>query len=580
LQIYFTAMKKLILLKALLSILICFNTVAQDYPDWTRQIVSGDPDIVYTPVKTITNSLDKVIVLANSYEDLGGGNYAYGILCRQFDAAGNVDWTFTSGNGIYTPRAFDAATDQFGNWYIAAQDVNPLSNASVLIKLDATGNMEWTIDSVQAFTTGGFLDVETASNSVFAASPSGIALIDFTGNEIWSNNFGAHRLESDNSGKIFFSHPTISNGETLMSLDTAGNATVIDTNVYVQRIEVDGSGNIYTLNTDYKLVKYDQQGVKQWEYVSFPPAPPFGDIGMEIVIDQNSDIIVVGVGDSMIKLDPTGVELWRRSMNGMDSYLVDAAMNGPYLTVAGTVQGTTDYDLKMAYFDTDGSQVYSIIYNGTALQEFMQDMAVHHDAIYIVNNNDQNSELLRLFEPLPPGSICVDSVWYDPNNPNLINVTVYNGNTVHLDYPSVQIIAPSGDTISNPTNFVNFFAHPAMDYTTYTDSITVQGITDFTGYTFIIYEGFGSASYMIDECLVSGVGESLSEYIQIYPNPAAEVLYINLKDTEYHITDPSGRIIKSGISEGFIYIKDLASGMYFLTLKSQDLYYTTRFIKE
>src|SRR6185295_9516294 len=94
-------------------------------------------------------------------------------------------------------------------------------------------------------------------------------------------------------------------------------------------------------------------------------------------------------------------------------------------------------------------------------------------------------------------------VWYDPVNPGLINVSVFNGNVSHLNYPSVQIVSPGGDTISNVNNFVNFFAHPGNMYQTYTDTIIVPGITDFTGYTFLMNELFGDTTAVIDWCLAN-----------------------------------------------------------------------------
>src|SRR5574339_671482 len=75
--------------------------------------------------------------------------------------------------------------------------------------------------------------------------------------------------------------------------------------------------------------------------------------------------------------------------------------------------------------------------------------------------------------------VCVDSVWYS-SNPLFINVRIYNGDTLHMNYPSVQIVSPANDTIGNPSNFVNYFAQLGNTYQTYTDTMTQPGIPDFS----------------------------------------------------------------------------------------------------
>src|SRR5689334_10446099 len=87
--------------------------------------------------------------------------------------------------------------------------------------------------------------------------------------------------------------------------------------------------------------------------------------------------------------------------------------------------------------------------------------------------------------PIDFNQICVDSVYYDPVNPDLIHITIYNGSSNSINYPVVQIIESDGDTISNLSLALSFFAHPVGYTQTYTDSITVSGIVDFSNYTFV-----------------------------------------------------------------------------------------------
>lgn len=75
--------------------------------------------------------------------------------------------------------------------------------------------------------------------------------------------------------------------------------------------------------------------------------------------------------------------------------------------------------------------------------------------------------------------------------------------------------------------------------------------------------------------------EILRQEYLIYPNPSND--FINLKNlnsiSEYEIINLSGKIIKTGISEGEIEIKNLDNGIYLIRIKSRNNHQVLKFIK-
>lgn len=184
--------------------------------------------------------------------------------------------------------------------------------------------------------------------------------------------------------------------------------------------------------------------------------------------------------------------------------------------------------------------------------------------------------------------VCVDSVWYDPGNPQFINVTIFNGNVDHLNYPSVQIVTPTGDTIGNPSNWVNFFAQLGNTHQTYSDTITIPGITDFSNYTFLISEGFGDTTVAINWCNVTSVSGIRSSDFSMYPNPASGTLYMKLPELNNEYTlivlNMQGeKIVYKELPIEKIYALDIsawAKGLYLIMISDRKTIYPVKFLKQ
>lgn len=586
---------------SLISILvICFaqSTVssAQSTPQWTRDINTlPDTASVLFPVKSLADFNDDVLVLSTFSNTVITGSTINKIYLTKYNSSGSLLWTYVYDTAL--PRGYDMVLDGAGNCYIAGGLMSPFAGQPLLLKVTAAGVFGWAQTSTTSFSQGTYEQLILKNSMLYAASGSGIAKYDLNGNEQWSNTYVVSRMAVDNAGQVIFINYSGSS-TNLFRIDANGNLNFSDSTFYATRIAVDADNSFYLLASNYptyELVKYDSTGMQQWSYNQFPQPPPFGDIGMELLVDYNQDLVVVGVSDTIYKFSPTGSVQWIKPMNGLDNYLIAATVSyNNLLSVAGTTSGFGSGNMGVALFDVNGNRSWSGTYDGVVNgTEFTVDMTINSGDIYVIENNNQNTTLVKFENPVLTTAIdynlvCVDSVWYDANNPQLINVTLFNGNLSHLNYPSVQIVSPTGDTISNPFNFVNFFAHIGNMYQTYTDTIAVAGITDFSNYTFLVSEGFGDTTALINWCNITSVSSVHQNQFNVYPNPVNTVLYIQTIDgahsyqaTIYNCIGEKIAIQNStNESLNTIDVSSLSKGIYFLLLVTERGVVTKKFVKE
>jgi len=185
--------------------------------------------------------------------------------------------------------------------------------------------------------------------------------------------------------------------------------------------------------------------------------------------------------------------------------------------------------------------------------------------------------------------VCVDSVWYEPGNPLFINVRIYNGDTLHMNYPSVQIVSPANDTIGNPSNFVNYFAQLGNTYQTYTDTITQSGITDFSTYTFLMNELFGDTNAVIGWCTLTSVDELHGNHLNIFPNPVNDAVHIPLNpgtSATLKIYDAFGNMVvhRDVFADSqhalTIDVSRFAGGVYFISITDNKRAISAKFLKQ
>lgn len=583
----------------LLVLLTGFTTPAnaQTPPEWTRTInVVPDSSPVY-PVRMTQDMNGNCNVLSTYQKSISPTNIIHKIVLTQFDYNGNTNWQLIfDNNGTGNPRGFDMATDANGNCYIAGAFMATTNFEPILLKVNAGGSVAWQHVSTAAFQTGYFDQVILKNNFLFLKGSNGVAVFDVAGNERWSLALTPQAIAVDDSGRMVLSAFT-SGIQTLFRYNFDGSFSFSDSTIMAKKIVCDSPGNIYLLadNPMYSLVKYDSNGQFSWSRDSLAAPTPFGDIGLDLLRDDNGDLLLVGLQDSILKFSDSGNLIWRAPMQGADAYRISAKMiSSGVLAVAGSIPGFAGYDMSVSTYNLYGQQSWTGYFSGnTGGREFTWDLAADGNGIYVIEDNENFTTLVKFTNPafttaLDYTLICVDSVWYDPLNPLLINVTVFNGNNSHVNYPSIRIVSPAGDTIGNPNNFVNYFAHLGNIYQTYTDTITVAGITDFSNYAFFMSEGFGDTIAQIQFCTTTGLAELQEPAFLLYPNPAHAAIHIvphpdNTGTGHLLITNMQGETMFensiSSATEQTIDVSSWAGGIYIVKCESNNRSRWMKFMK-
>jgi hypothetical protein len=417
-------------------------------------------------------------------------------------------------------------------------------------------------------------------------------MLDTNGVEVWSVPLSAACMTVDSYGRMLVA-ANMAGPVSVFRYGLNGSPDLSFPTISAERIAVDSDNNIYVFSqlAQYELMKYDSNGTFLWSYNDLPANTGFGDIDFKLLLDLYDDVLLVGLADTMLKIGKDGHLSWRRAMEGLDSYLLDAKIiYSNFLAVAGTVQTPQGSDAMLAIYDFYGNRNWFGIHNSNNVQEFAVSFAADVSGIYLLEDSMSNTGLIKFESPvfnLPVdyNFVCVDSVWYEPGFPHLINVRVFNGNFAHMNYPSVQIVSPAGDTIGNPTNFVNFFAHLGNDLQVYQDSITQSGIPDFSDYTFLINELFGDTTAVIEWCSTTGLNDIDCIEIILYPNPASSSIsvYSPFNDLNLGIWSVDGKLcLERSLSAGIISAVDISSlqtGIYFARFTKDENVFIKRLVK-
>ncbi len=173
---------------------------------------------------------------------------------------------------------------------------------------------------------------------------------------------------------------------------------------------------------------------------------------------------------------------------------------------------------------------------------------------------------------------CVEAVYYD-TVPNQLVVIVSNANSNHINYPVVQVINPQNDTIGNPQGTFDMFAQIGGSTQDYHIPVTQNGITDFSGYTFLMRDESWDTSGVIGKCFISGIKEKTEG-----PEVLLQGNYgISLKGDfigEVIFTDLSGsRIELPKTAEQSWNISELAPAVYLLSVKQGGRWLSKKFVK-
>lgn len=201
-------------------------------------------------------------------------------------------------------------------------------------------------------------------------------------------------------------------------------------------------------------------------------------------------------------------------------------------------------------------------------------------------------------QPANCDNYCVTNIEMDSINPNMLLITIYNGDSFHINYPYLDFILDSnGDTIANTDLSGGFFAHLGYSNQTYMVGTTLDSVpSGFIATVVLAYYNFsgnGSDTVCIlpYPCNMTGVEDISvsSSIVEVYPNPTtqfASILFENTTQEKYHLRlyNAQGSVVLTVQnivgSQVELDLKNLAVGLYFFELQSGKNRATGRILKQ
>jgi hypothetical protein len=184
--------------------------------------------------------------------------------------------------------------------------------------------------------------------------------------------------------------------------------------------------------------------------------------------------------------------------------------------------------------------------------------------------------------------MCVLNIAIDTANDEL-DVTIYNGDTNHVNYPTVVVVDAIGDTVGNIDNLFYLFAHMPGDTITHTIPTTLTSLpAGFTGTVYFTDQVWDTTcSYNYPMTCTVGVPELANNgSVTVYPNPATDNINVDLHKIDHSkavisIYDVTGKLLRSyNASSNRLSINrdGLQSGLYFVSVDANNRRYTSKLV--
>jgi hypothetical protein len=549
--------KHIYIISVSLALLISnVNLIAQ--PLWNNTIgFSNDSLSRVAAVKVAIDNTQQIYVLTNYSTPIVQNIQENKIILNKYNNTGALLWSFTFDNqGLNNVRSFDMRIDGSNNVYIVGGRIVNSQFSLLFFKVSMNGSLSWVKFGNTGFDTDYYTNIEFRNNLFYLRSNAGVAVYNQNGIEQYVISQYNGAFDVDYSGRIVLS--AYINNNNLIRYTASGAIDFMDSTLQADKILCDYTNEIFLVRgqigmSSYGLAKHDSNGQFQWSMQGLPTTPPFGDWNYGIMATGQNEYILYGIADSMIKFNQAGQILWQKNMNGMDDSQISGKIIGNgFLLFTGSINGFAGSDVVTKIFDTNGTEVWSQLYNGSFTGgDWGVDVDADSDGIYVVSQLEDSTNLMKYLSPLAADSIdfsqvCVDSVWIGSDG--FVHVNVFNGNFSHMNYPAINIVSSAGDTVSLGT--LSFFAQLGNSYQEYTNTITDTTISDFSNYSFFIKNSFNPDTItQINFCTTTGIETESNASIQLFPNPADQFITVvtDFTDLNYNliITDIFGREIKN-----------------------------------
>jgi uncharacterized delta-60 repeat protein len=287
-----------------------------------------------------------------------------------------------------------------------------------------------------------------------------------------------------------------------------GTGVAVDSldNVYVA-----GSTASFGDGSEMFLIKYNEYGIKQWNYTWGGAS---WDWGNGVAIDSSNNVYLVGTtGDyygnldiALIKYDSNGIQQWNCTWNGSnDEYGCEVAIDSSdnvYLVGYTKPFGVGNYEMVLVKYDGNGVQQWNCTWGG-AFDDYGYGVTVDSlNNVYITGKYDSAS-LLALVKYNENGVLQWNrtwSIWYygtegrgiaiDSSDHLFVAGTYYNEDVVLAKFgpdiydPMINVSNPEQNKAfgMNAPEFDISIIEPNLDSTWYTIDNGVTNIT-FDGLT-------------------------------------------------------------------------------------------------
>src|SRR6202008_1550305 len=149
-------------------------------------------------------------------------------------------------------------------------------------------------------------------------------------------------------------------------------------------------------------------------------------------------------------------------------------------------------------------------------------------------------------------NFCVLNITNLDTITNEVDVVIYNGDTNHVNYPTVVLVDGAGDTVGNINNQFYLFAQMAGDTVYHTIPTTLDSIP--AGFTCTVYftDQVWDTTCMFNypmSCAPMAVYEfSHNDHVTVYPNPARDEFTLSIENgneiSDLRLVDISGKELR------------------------------------
>jgi hypothetical protein len=551
-------------------------------PLWQRTIsITSDTSSSLAAVKVLVDNAEQIYVLSNYSSPIAGSIQERKILLNKYNSSGILQWSYTFDNqSLNNVRAYDMRIDGSNNVYIAGGRIINNQFSLLFFKVSMNGNLSWVKFGNTGFDVDYYTNIEFRNNLFYLRSNAGVAVYNENGIEQYVVSQYNSAFDVDYSGRIVLSGYLFESN--LIRYTNTGSIDFVDSTMQADKILCDYNNEIFLVSgqngmTSYGLAKHNSDGNFKWSIPGLPITPPFGDWNYGIMATGQNEYVLYGVNDSLIKFNTAGEILWKKHMGGMDdAQLSGKILGNGFLLFTGSINGFAGSDVVTKIFNTNGIEVWSQLFNGTFTGgDFGVDVDANNDGIYVISQLEDSTNFMKYLSPASQNEIdftqvCVDSVWIDSTG--FVHINIYNGNFANLNYPSVVILSPTGDTISLGT--VNFFAQLGNTYQEYINSISDTTISNFENYNFFINNTFNPDTLaQVDFCIPTKINESVEISFTLFPNPVNDCVTIQLSNQStmfnLSINDIMGKEVfhKSDLnSTQKINCENFSNGIYLLKI--------------